>query len=315
MAYRKKPEHNYDNYLKVILESLEHYNSIERIDIANLLFEVYKNIESEANREANRKVLALELLSKWIQVIEDLAILCLMFSGYVVGDTRNPFEIYAYIHTKKVLEFYEQAKKGFPKKAIANVYAIKTAQTLLKERVINKKEYPHFKKQVDGLIRASDENLKKLASLFTARRKKGKPTYGLLVHVYFQTKHGFKIIQPTETAKKLWNFDDTDIAILKDVANLRSGRKVMRISLFKKFDDTEMQLLRERVKGWSEVISEIVGAQLRRLENPNFLVPMIRKIKTDELVKTTGIKPCRNDTCPCESGLKYKKCCLAQKSS
>src|SRR3989344_6041272 len=311
MTYRKKPEHNPNNYLKVILESLEHYNSVERLDIANLLFEGYKSIKDNPQRIANQKALILEMLSKWIQVFEDLAVLSLMFGGKVVGDTRDPFEIYSYISNQKILEFYYKVKNGLPKNIISKIYAIKTPLELLKEGKINRKEYPYFKKQIDEMVDAASSNLTKLGKLYSARRKGGRLNYGFLVKIYFQTKHGFKMIQPTDTAKILWQFNDTDVAILKDVVQMRSGRKIMRIGLFEKWDEVEIVLLIDRIKGWSEVMNEIIGAQLPYLDNPNFIVPMVRSLKTDEYIKNTGVKPGRNDKCPCESNLKYKKCCFS----
>lgn len=45
---------------------------------------------------------------------------------------------------------------------------------------------------------------------------------------------------------------------------------------------------------------------------------MIRRSRHMEKIKTSPVvysipKPNRNDPCPCESGLKYKKCCLNKK--
>lgn len=311
MIYRKKPEHNPQNYLKVILESLEHYNSVERLDIANLLFEGYKSIKDDPKKLVNQKALILEMLSKWIQVFEDLAVLSLMFGGKVVGDNREPFEIYSYISNQKILEFYYKVTKGLPKNVIVKIYAIKTPSELLNRGIINRKEYPYFKKQIDEMIETASGNLTKLGKLYSARRKGGRLDYGFLVKIYFQTKHGFKMIHPTETAKSLWQFNETDLAVLKDIIQMRSGRKIMRIGLFETWDESEVGLLIDRIKGWSEVMNEIIGAQLRYLDNPNFIVPMIRKLKTDEYIKSTGTKLGRNDKCPCESNLKYKKCCFS----
>lgn len=310
MAYRKKPEHNANNYLKVILESLDHYNSVERLDIANLLFDGYKRIKDSPKRSASQKALILEILSKWIQVIEDLAVLCLMFCGNIVNETRAPFEIYSHIHTQKILEFYTKIKKGLSKKTVAQIYAIKLPSRLLSEGQINKREVPYFRKQIDEMVRTASDNLSKLGSLYSSRLKKGKLDYGPLVKIYFQTKHGFKIIQPTETAKVLWNLKDTDAAILEDIVKMKSGRKIMRARRFEDWTEKDVTLLVDRIKRWTEVMKEVIGAQIRYLENPNFIIPMIRKLKTDEYINNKGVKPGRNDQCPCESGLKYKKCCL-----
>ena len=65
----------------------------------------------------------------------------------------------------------------------------------------------------------------------------------------------------------------------------------------------------DRIKGWSDVVNEIVGAQLRVIDNPDFVIPLIRRIKTDEIIKNKKIKPKRNKLCLCGSLKKYKKCC------
>lgn len=310
MVYRKKPEHNPNNYLKVILESLDHYNSVERLDIANLLFAGYKSIKNNPKRTANQKALILEILSKWIQVLEDLAVVCLMFVGKIVNDNRSPFEIYSFIKNQKILEFYSKVKRGLPKKIVAKIYAIKLPSQLLKENLINKKEYPYFKQQIDETIVTASGNLSKLGELYSARREQGRLNYGYLVQVYFKTKHSFKVIQPTKTAKILWQLKDNEAALLEDVIEKRSGRKEMRARRFEEWSEADVVKLIDLVKRWTDVVKEIVGAQLRYLENPNFIVPMIRKLKTNELIKSGVTIPGRNDLCLCGSGIKYKKCCL-----
>ncbi|OGK11313.1 hypothetical protein A2768_01485 [Candidatus Roizmanbacteria bacterium RIFCSPHIGHO2_01_FULL_37_16] len=318
MVYSKKPEHNPSNYLKAILEAMEYYNTYERLDIALWLYEGYKKAKVTTNATATLKALVLELISKWIQELEDLAILCLMFAGTdikykgraIIESGKLPFETYAFVDNQKILKFYTVARKGLPKKAMAKIYAYKTSQQLLQEGAINKKEVPYFSSEIDKLYKTSSDNLNKIGNLYSARKKRGgRQNYGKLVETYFKTKHGFKIIHPTTTSKLLWNFDESDIALVSGVAHMRSGRKIMKLGLYKQFDDKEVNLLMERIKGWSQVINEIVGAQLRKLDNPNYLVPMIRRIKTDELIRTKRLKVGRNDPCPCESGIKFKKCC------
>src|SRR3989344_7689833 len=102
MTYVKRPEHNSDNYLKAILESIEYYNAVERLDISNWLLVCYKVALKDPNKRASRKAIVLELISKWIQELEDLAILCIMFAGIdiklkgkpIIAAGLLPFEIY-----------------------------------------------------------------------------------------------------------------------------------------------------------------------------------------------------------------------------
>lgn len=319
MGYRKRPEHNPDNYLKAILESIDNYNAYERLDVSSWLFEGYKRIEDVKEKTASKKAIFLEIVSKWIQLFEDLAIICLMFSGGalkykgkpLIDPIKLPYEIYSsHVKNQTILKFYKIAKKGFSKSVISRVYAYKTAKELLKEGVISPKEYPYFKKQIDALVNTAQKNFKKVGKVYSRRKTKKDSGYGNLVKTYFLTKHGFKVLHNTLTSKLLWKTKETDIVLIKGTVNWGSGRKIMTTSLYEELKSEDIKLLFKQMKEWSDVINGIAGAHLRRLGNPNFLVPMIRKIKTEEIIKTKKLKIGRNDSCPCDSGLKYKKCCL-----
>ncbi len=318
MSYRIKPEHNYDNYLKSILEAIEIYNSHERLDIANWLFEGYKRAEGIPKKTASRKAIFLEIISKWIQLFEDLAIVCLMFAGGTIkykgqslADTNKlPYEIYATdVKNINILKFYQLAKKGFSKSVIAKIYAYKTPQELLKEGAISPKEYPYFKQKIDELVIDARNNFNKVARAYSKRKSRKDTGYGNLVKTYFITKHGFKVLHNTPTTKALWNPNTSDIVLVKGVSKMRSGRKIMRTSLYEELKNEDVGLLLKQMEGWSSVLREIAQAHIEKLDNPNFLVQRIRRLKTEEKLKSGNTKVGRNDPCPCESGLKYKRCC------
>ena len=183
MTYKKLPEHNSDNYLKTILESMEYYNSYERHDIATLLYEGYKHAKTLQNASASQKAIVLELNAKWIQILEDLAILCLMFAGtdikyqnkQLVKTGTLPFEVYAFVDNQTILKFYTIAKRGLGKRVVAKIYGYKTPEQLLKDNSISSKEYPYFKTEMDKLFIAAKDNLNKIGALYSARKKnKGK---------------------------------------------------------------------------------------------------------------------------------------------
>lgn len=310
MKYRKLPEHTPDNYLKAILESIVYYNAMSRADISNWLFEGYKEALKTPQKETSRKTIILELLSKWIQVFEDLALLCMMFSGQLIGDDRDPYEIYVDNNNQKILKFLDRTKRGLPKRVVSKIYGIKTATELIKENKINENEYIYFKEYLDKLIDSGNGNLVRFAKEYASRRKKGKPNYSSLVNVYFNTKHGFKVIHPTPTSKKLWSFYDSDIVLVRGIGILRrTGRKLVPIGIYKEFSKEEVELLVNRINGWSEVTKEIAESKLKELENPYWTVTTIRVKKSKELISKGVDKPGRNEPCLCGSNIKFKKCC------
>lgn len=248
--------------------------------------------------------------------------LSLMFAGGlvkyegkpIVDKPLYPFELYAHPHhlsNKKMLEFCTVAKKrGLSKTAIAEIYALKTAHILRKEKLISGNEYPYFKQEIDKFIQVAQSNFNRVAQAYSSRKKRGRLNYGRFMQVYFKTKHGFKVIHPTQTAKLLWKFDDDYLALVKDVAELSSGRKVLTITGFKELSYKDAEQLVAKIKNWSDLINEIVGAQLRKLDDPYFIIPMVRRLKTDSILAKTGQKSVDgNAPCPCDSGLKFKVCC------
>lgn len=317
-SYRKRLEHNPDNYLKAILESIEYYNAYERLDMARWLYKGYEEASGKPNNLSRLNAFVLELVSKLIQELEDLAILCLMFAGSklkyykkpIIKADKLPFEVYIFVRNEDILKFYTVAKAKLNKSVVSAIYGYKTPQQLLKERAISYKEVSFFKREIDKLYVAANANLNKLGSLYSSKKRpKGKQGYGKFVQVYFKTKHGYKVLQPTKTTKMLWQVEDTDILLVDSKFELKSGRKLMAGGRYNGCQKEDVGLLMKRIEGWSKVIVEIVGAQLRKLDNPNYLVPMIRKIKTEEIIKKGNLKVGRNDPCPCGSDTKYKRCC------
>lgn len=145
--YKKKPEHNAENYLKAILESMEFYNAYERADIASWLKIGFEKSDGYLKGKETKKALALEIISKWIQLFEDIAIVCLMLAGNkimykgrtLVDKTKEAYEVYDYVSNQTMLEFCYLCRKGLTKNVIASIYGFKTARELLKEKIISKK--------------------------------------------------------------------------------------------------------------------------------------------------------------------------------
>ena len=78
---------------------------------------------------------------------------------------------------------------------------------MLKEKIINDREYQYFKKWTKDKIRKKGKiTFFNMAREFIKGKRRNKNTidYSFLVNIYFNTKHGFKIFQETETSKKLW---------------------------------------------------------------------------------------------------------------
>lgn len=307
---RKLPQHNPQNYLKVILESIQLYNSHARADIANWLYEGYKVAEKREDKKTSKDTIILELLSKWIQVFEEIALLGIMFAGYLINDKREPFEIYTKYGSQQIAKFLKVAKRGLPKKALTSIYALPTPRELVTKGIINRNEYSYFTQELNGVLKSGKTTFFNIAREFVGRKRRNKNQvdFGQIVQLYFNTKHGFKVIHPTETAKQLWkNIDHIVIAEKVEITKWR--RKVLKVRGFTGFTSEDVDTIIKRINGWSDVVREIADAHLKYLDNPYFLVPLIRAKKTRELLKAGKMRPGRNDTCLCGSQKKFKRCC------
>lgn len=307
MKYRKKAEHNGDNYLKAILESIFEYNSIARLDVANLLYIGYKDAISVPEKHA-AETIVLELISKLMQTFEDLSVLLMMFEKPLTSDQR--WKVYMKYQPQDILQFLHRARKGLSKTAVMSITALKSANDLYKEGVIRKSELSHFKKIIDEEITGHQKTLLSMAKAYIGnkRRKQTSIEPSLILGIYHKTKHGFKVIHPTETAKKIWTFNEGSVHMVTHIKKWPWGREMLPLTSFIKFTPENVEMLVGRIKEWSELQSNFAQIQNKKMENPYWFVPEIRAIKTQDMLKTLP-RPGRNDDCLCGSEMKFKKCC------
>lgn len=311
MSFRKLPLHTPENYLKAILESIILYNSHSRADISNWLFEGYKKANIDPNKTISKKTIVLELFSKWIQIWEDVALLGIMFAGQVIKENRDPYEVYIDYHTQQIVRFLYAARKGLPKWAILKIYGMKSARNLLRNDVINQEEYSFFKKEIDHMIELGRETFYNISREFIGkkRRNSNQIDYGFILNVYFQTKHGFKVIQPTETAKKLWQINDEDIALYERIIKLKWNRKIVKTGMFNEFSDGDVEKLMNQINNWSKVTREIALSQLEFIKDPYWTVREIRFLRFQQEISIGAIKPSRKESCLCKSRIEFENCC------
>lgn len=308
MKYRKIPEHNGENYLKAILESFVEYNAVARLDVAKLLHAGHKIAIKEPSKHAS-DTLVLEMLSKWMQALEDFSVLCMMFENPVPSDKR--WEIYIRSTNQKILKFLYKIRRGqITQKEIMNIFGLKPAQDYFIAGKIRKEEIPYFRKLIKDETDSHKKTLRSIAKAYAGKkmRKKDKIEPSFLLEIYFKTKHGFKIIHQTQTSKKIWNADPNDIGILATYKKFPWGRKILTMTSFPKFTEANVDLLMKRIEQWSELIGRIADIQLKNVNDPYWIVSDLRLLKTQDMLKTKE-KPGRNDDCLCESGMKFKKCC------
>jgi len=313
MKYRKRPEHNGDNYLKAILESIVEYNAVARLDMAKLLHVGYKQAIQHPTKHAS-ETLVLEILSKWMQVLEDLSVLLMMFEKPYTSDQR--WELYLKYSNQQILEFLHRTRKGLSKEATRRIFGLKSANEYYKEGQIKKAEITYFKHTIDVEVASHQKTLASIAKAYAGNKRRGKNSIepSILLDIYFKTKHGFKVIHQTPTAKQIWTLDSNGMHMLTHIKKWPWGRKMLPLTTFDKFKEEHVDMLVNRIDEWSNLMAKIAEIQLKNINNAYWLVVEIRLLKTKELLNSVK-KPTRNEECLCGSEMKFKKCCEPRLSS
>lgn len=307
MKYRKRPEHNGDNYLKAILESIVEYNAVARLDMAKLLHVGYKQAIQHPTKHTS-ETLVLEILSKWMQVLEDLCVLLMMFEKPYTSDQR--WELYLKYSNQQILKFLHRTRKGLSKEATRRIFGLKSANEYYKEGQIKKIEITYFTQIIDVEVASHQKTLASIAKAYAGNKRRGEKTIepSILLDIYFKTKHGFKVIHETPTAKQIWTFSHNEMRMLTHIKKWPWGRKMFPLTTFDKFKKEHVDMLLKRISEWSDMMAKVAEIQLKNMDNQYWLVSEIRLLKTKELLNTTP-KPSRNEECLCGSGKKFKKCC------
>ncbi|MBF0203410.1 MAG: SEC-C domain-containing protein [Desulfamplus sp.] len=118
------------------------------------------------------------------------------------------------------------------------------------------------------------------------------------------------------TVDTLWKEHLLNMDHLKEGIGLRSYAQQNPLVIYKKEGYEMFQELIERIKGETlEILFRIQMVQpddiqrMQRPRNENLILSRSNEADTREPVKRTEPKTGRNDSCPCGSGKKYKKCC------
>lgn len=320
--------HTHSNYLKVILESYSGYNYKARLDIAEILYKKFLELQDTPENENIRRNLYAEIYAKMIQAIEDSALLAMMF----VDPKKDSVKIFTDNNNIDLYNFLGKVKRGLSDKQILRIFGLKPAKDLLKENAISQHEFTDFEEELQFMINGDGKSpgekarWKGLGSMYTeeylkktASKNKRYFKKSNAIAAYFNVKHAFKVLLPTDTLKKIWYVNDkiVDLIIVETYKPFKELRKKLPL-IFKKYENRNLLVVgtfpvsKETLKQFfvriypqAQEIKLIAEMQLKLLDNPLYSVQQIRFV----IYKNKGNpEPKPYEICPCGSQKKYKKC-------
>ncbi len=93
--------------------------------------------------------------------------------------------------------------------------------------------------------------------------------------------------------------------LVANYENGKSNKTILPIIVWKDFYKPEVRA--ETLENLQTRINNYTGTEIPLLELRRRLLPL--KERREAIVGMLNQKAGRNDPCPCQSGLKYKKCC------
>lgn len=306
--------HSPDNYKTVILQNYYLYNHRARLDVANVLYDKLVDLKkNHPGQLAAQKTLFLEIFSKYMQIVEDLALISLMLLDE--SSTKQAYEIYMETKNPGIEGFYKRAYIGFSEDEILKILGLhKIKQYIDSSRDrFNPEEVNNHYNLLNETIKIEINNMKMLAKLYleevTIDGKVTLKTSGT-VDLYNSVKHAFRLVHPTPLTKTIWKDikQDSVEAMHKLIIDDKAKTKIISIGGFENVDDALINNIMTNTNLYSEEIKNVSEFALWARKDPMFVIKKLRLLKTRteiENKKTVG----RNEPCLCGSGIKYKKCC------
>lgn len=317
--------HNEENYLRIILESYLEYNHKARLEIARILYDRFLEIPDEPKHLNLRKNLYAEIINKLMQSLEDAALIVMMFMDI----KKSPLEHFLSNDNRAFVDFFKRARKGFSDAQILRMYGLKPVHQLLKQDFIDASECADFQKLFDKIIydpEGDKRRWKGLGKMYTesyidSSSTKRRFKKSNVISVYHNLKHAYKVLIPTELYKQIWKYDDSNPAldVVEQYTEFKKLRKNRIIKELKQFENKKLLVIGsfeinnkaveqifERIFPQAQIIKNIAYLQLKKLDDPTFPVREFRFVIFK--LKNAGKLPKHFEQCPCNSGLKFKKC-------
>jgi hypothetical protein len=260
--------------IKIMLEAQADVGAKLHGVVANTLFKAY----AQSNDHAERLLLGLEIFCKLMQVLEDVGLHCITWLD--AEKTGDPLATQLNMATSRIVRFYERCAAGLPDQEIMTITCLPSVEELLSSKSIDS---AHAKDHQTKLLLACETHrliLKGVAALYTQKPdgQIGDLKYGDIVNMYFNVKHGVKILWRNRPLNRLY-FDHrklppTTVPILVGPRQTPDDSSARRGLHFAGLDFTEpfVRRMNENCYYVSNTLSRMAEARLEWLEGKSPLI-------------------------------------------
>lgn len=294
------------NYEKVIWASIYEYNYRAQLDIGTLLFNRLLELKSQNKQESSlAKNIALRMLQLFFEVSDQLA---LVYMCVIEKNKRPVFETYVQGSNVKTKDFFSRCIRGkITKNEILKIWGLdKLNVKIIKDYAMRTK----MQTVINDTVKKGKKNLKLYGNSYTEQNKETKKAhYSSSLLGAFAVKHGYKQITPNDLSSRIWTFNKSEPTIMQEIVEItikgiNETKKVIKAG----------SLFNSKNRDIEDICRRILN-HISFMSNEIKTIALIQNSLIDDqfgaltLMSKNGIlKIGRNDPCPCQSNLKWKKC-------
>lgn len=193
--------------LRVYLESLHKIGAKAHHTVAETLLKAFRASSSGDER----KVLTLEIVAKLTGLVEDVGAFCLLWLNY---DPANPMAKLLGFKTRHIVNFYRDCDKGLTDVQFDLIYGLHPAEELLGRGILRAPHRAEYERRRDEFYKGSRTVFGGFAKVFTTNTTPDAKQHGDCLNMYFNTKHGYRIIHPDSVAPYGMKVPDDEVAVL-----------------------------------------------------------------------------------------------------
>jgi hypothetical protein len=221
----------------------------------------------------------LEIFCKLMQTLEDFALACLTWADPKWNG--DPLGSLLGTNTRDIFKFYQQCEEGLSDEKIWDIFGKSPPEEATKVLKLNNQDAEKYQRLMGIFAESTRLTLKSIALTYTSKPGKLpiKGKYGDIVNMYFNVKHGVKIIWRTEKTKPIFNqyiIPNNFVPILVS-ETIQAGKNGAKRGLYFggfTFTHEFVMHMAENVRFISKTISSMARMRLDWLDDKNISAKM-----------------------------------------
>lgn len=256
--------------LRVYLESLHKIGAMAHHTVAKVLLDAFRRTTSMDEQ----KLLTLEIVGKLTGLLEDVGAFCLLWLNY---DEKNPMAKLLNFRTKHIVGFYRDCDKGLSESQLDLIYGLRPGFELIRLGILT----PPFRREYDQRRRELYEGTRTVfrgfAKVFTTNTTPNEKAHGDCLNMFFNTKHGYRVIYAPSVKKFGMKLPENYVAVLigpSKTQHALNGNPVEMHNLHYggyEVSDRFVEHATENCFHIGKVLADLAEQRLRWIDDPLFM--------------------------------------------